>query len=361
MPANQTKSLGNDDQSFWGLASLSAHEAQLSAPASGSWLGFAKNVFDTQTLRWNNTDSCDGGLKWQIFSFNNGYNYKNAASNGQLFLLAARLAEQTGNATFAEWADKIYQWTADVGLISADYHVYDGTDDTKNCTSINNIQWTNNHAQFTEGAALMYKVVSFSATSIASPDTNHLKSNASHKWTEIVTGFVNASSIFRDDDGVLIEVACEKNGKCDIDQRAFKGIATRSFARAALAAPVVAKSIRTMLDASAKGAAQSCEGEDDGVACRLSWSSSGNSASEQKTAGDGNLGEVLNALSAVQSLLWRNVEISNGTIGSTTSNATTSGSPSGASGTVLPTGAGSSVAVSFTCVLAISLAVVLSC
>jgi mannan endo-1,6-alpha-mannosidase len=159
MPANQTKTLGNDDQSTWGLASLSAYEAGLSAPASGSWLQFAQTVFDVQTLRWD-TKSCDGGLKWQIFSFNNGYNYKNAISSGQLFLLAARLADHTGNATYSEWASKVYTWTTEIGLVSDDHHVYDGTDDQTNCSTINHIQWSNNHAMFTEGAALMYKIVS---------------------------------------------------------------------------------------------------------------------------------------------------------------------------------------------------------
>lgn len=159
MPPNQTKSLGNDDQSTWGLAALSAHEVGLSTPASGSWLQFAKNVFDTQMDRWD-TKSCDGGLKWQIFTFNKGYNYKNVMSNGQLFLLAARLADHTGNATYREWANKVYNWTTEIGLVSADYHVYDGTSDTTNCSSINRIQWSNNHAMYTEGVALMYKLVS---------------------------------------------------------------------------------------------------------------------------------------------------------------------------------------------------------
>jgi mannan endo-1,6-alpha-mannosidase len=159
MPPNQTKTLGNDDQSTWGLASLSAYEVGLSAPASGSWLQFAKNVFDTQIGRWD-TKSCDGGLKWQIFTFNNGYNYKNAISSGQLFLLAARLADHTGNATYTEWANKVYNWTTEVGLVSDDYRVFDGTDDTTNCSSINHIEWSNNHAMYTEGVALMYKLVS---------------------------------------------------------------------------------------------------------------------------------------------------------------------------------------------------------
>jgi mannan endo-1,6-alpha-mannosidase len=325
---------------------LSAHEAQLPAPTSGSWLEFAKNVFNTQVMRWD-TKSCGGGLKWQIFSFNDGYNYKNAMSNGQLFLLAARLAHLTGNATYTEWANKIYTWTTDIGLVSDDQHTYDGADDRQNCSTINHIQWTANHGLFTEGAALMYNV-----------------SNASQNWTDIVTGFVNASYVFTSNDRALVEVACEKNGKCDIDQRAFKGIAARSFGRAAQAAPLVADSINTLLLASAKGAADNCESSGDSVACRLSWS--GDSAWEQATAADGNLGEVLNALQAVQALLWSTIDIAgagNGTSSNSSSpNATASGSPSGTSGNVAQhTGTGATVAASFTFVLVVAFAVALSC
>lgn len=197
--------------------------------------------------------------------------------------------------------------------------------------------------------------------SVRKAHANNKKSTASQNWTDIVTGFVNASSIFQGDDGALIEVACENNGKCDIDQRAFKGIATRSFARAARAAPIVADSLHSMLDASAKGAAQNCDGTGESVACRLSWSSSVNETWEKNTAGDGNLGEALNALSAVQALLWRTVELSNGTASPASPNATTTGSPSGASGSVLPTGAGATLATSFTCVLAVAFAAALSC
>ena len=53
------------------------------------WLALAQAVFNTQASRWDNT-SCGGGLKWQIFTFNNGYNYKNSISNGCFFNLGAR-------------------------------------------------------------------------------------------------------------------------------------------------------------------------------------------------------------------------------------------------------------------------------
>lgn len=115
-----------------------------------------------------------------------------------------------------------------------------------------------------------------------------------------------------------------------------------------------------MLDASAKGAARNCEKDGSNVACRLSWSNSSEGSWEQNVAGDGNLGEVLNALSTIQSLLWRTIDAFNSTIGLGSPNATTSVSPPGTSGSVQQTGAGSTLVASLTCVLAIAFAVVLS-
>lgn len=156
-------------------------------------------------------------------------------------------------------------------------------------------------------------------------------------------------------------MACENNGNCDVDQRAFKGIAARSFARAARAAPIVADSLHDMLDASSRGAAENCKGSGNNVACRLNWSSSGDKSWDQETAGDGNLGEVLNALSAVQAVIWRTAAMPNSTVGFVSPNATTSSSPSGASSIVLPTGRGSTLAASFTCALVVAFAAALSC
>lgn len=193
------------------------------------------------------------------------------------------------------------------------------------------------------------------------PVTNAIQSNAAQNWTDIVTGFVNASTVFTQDDGALIEVACENNGKCDIDQRAYKGIATRSFARAAQVAPIVADSLHAIINASAKGAANNCEGSGDNVACGLDWSTTNNGTYERRTAADGNLGEVLSALSAIQALLWPTID-PNGTIESLSPNTTASGSPSGTSGNgAQHTGAGATLAASFTFVMAIAFAAALGC
>jgi mannan endo-1,6-alpha-mannosidase len=77
MPANQSKSLGNDDQGFWGLTAMAAAEYNFENPPSDSpqWLALAQAVFNTQAVRWDDT-SCGGGLRWQIYNFNSGYDYK---------------------------------------------------------------------------------------------------------------------------------------------------------------------------------------------------------------------------------------------------------------------------------------------
>lgn len=118
MPANQTHSEGNDDQCFWGLAAIAAAEMNFPNPPASQpqWLALAQAVFNEQMSRWD-TQNCGGGLRWQIFPFNSGYNYKNSISNGCLFHLGARLARYTGNQTYVQYAEQIYTWMNDVGMI----------------------------------------------------------------------------------------------------------------------------------------------------------------------------------------------------------------------------------------------------
>lgn len=161
MPPNQSKSLGNDDQAFWGIAAMSAAETTFSNPPADKpqWLALAQGVFNSQALRWDRT-SCAGGLKWQIFTFNNGYNYKNSISNGCFFSLAARLGAYTHNQTYLEWATKAWDWTQAIALLDDKYYVYDGTNDLENCTTINRVQWSYNAGVFLLGAAVMWDQVS---------------------------------------------------------------------------------------------------------------------------------------------------------------------------------------------------------
>jgi mannan endo-1,6-alpha-mannosidase len=161
MPPNQTKTLGNDDQAFWGMAAMSAAENKFPDPPEDtpSWLSLAQAVFNTQAKRWDYS-ACGGGLKWQIFTFNNGYNYRNTISNGCFFNIAARLAKYTSNDTYIKWADDTWEWEMAVGLMSPDYHFFDGTDDRQNCSEINHHQWSYNAGVHMSGAAAMWNHVS---------------------------------------------------------------------------------------------------------------------------------------------------------------------------------------------------------
>ena len=134
---------------------MRAAELKFPNPSSSpTWLELAINVFNDQASRWD-TKYCGGGLRWQIFTFNDGYNYKNTLSNGAFFQLAARLARYTGNQTYADWATKSYDWTASVGLISDDYRVFDGASVDDNCSTVNRVQWTYAAGAFLYGSAVM--------------------------------------------------------------------------------------------------------------------------------------------------------------------------------------------------------------
>ena len=155
-----TISQGNDDQAFWAFAAMSAAEMKFPEPPpkQPSWLSLAQAVFNEQVSRWD-TQNCGGGLRWQIFTFNKGYNYKNSISNGGFFQLAARLARYTGNDTYAQWAEKSYDWALTTPLLTDQYVVFDGADIANNCTQASPLQWTYNVGTYLMGAANMYNYV----------------------------------------------------------------------------------------------------------------------------------------------------------------------------------------------------------
>ncbi|KKZ64787.1 mannan endo-1,6-alpha-mannosidase [[Emmonsia] crescens] len=157
MPLNQTQAEGNDDQSFWAITAMAAAERNFPNPPPDQpqWLALVQGTFNSQAARWN-TETCGGGLKWQIYQFNRGFTYKNTIANGCFFHIAARLATYTNNQTYADWAEKTWDWMERIGLVSNNYHFFDGTDDLKNCSDINHIQWTYNAGVNLLGAAHMY-------------------------------------------------------------------------------------------------------------------------------------------------------------------------------------------------------------
>lgn len=164
MPKNQTKDEGNDDQTFWAFAAMDAAELGYPPPTAGypSWAAMAQATFNTQAPRWDTT-SCGGGLKWQIIPLNQGYDYKNVASNGGFLKLAAQLARYTGNETFTHWVEKEWEWFS--GSVLYDdknpdsIRIYDGTDDQQNCVTPNRAQYSYNYGIVLAGLAYMYNHV----------------------------------------------------------------------------------------------------------------------------------------------------------------------------------------------------------
>ncbi|KAH7394622.1 glycoside hydrolase [Pyrenochaeta sp. MPI-SDFR-AT-0127] len=269
MPPNQTKTLGNDDQAFWGMAAMSAAENKLPDLGDGrpSWLALAQAVYNTQ----------------QIFTFNNGYNYKNTISNGCFFNIAARLYKYLGSDTYSDWAEKAWEWEQAVGLMSADYHYYDGTDDQKNCTSVNHIQWTYNAGVHMAGAAAMWNVT-----------RNDL-------WKGRLQGIIEAAASIFFKDNVMTEVACEDNGKCNVDQRSFKAHLSRWMGYTAIVAPWTRDMIDPLLQMSAQAAAKQCNAGANQTSCGLRWID--NSVND----GSFGVGEQMAAMEVIQNLLYTQV------------------------------------------------------
>lgn len=139
---------------------MTAAELKFPDPPSGqpSWLALAQAVFNLQANRWD-YGACGGGLRWQIFPFNNGYDYKNTISTGGFFQLAARLARYTGNTTYADWAEKSWDWMYGSPLITKEWKIWDGTSRGNNCSDADQIYWTYNVGTLLAGATYMYNYV----------------------------------------------------------------------------------------------------------------------------------------------------------------------------------------------------------
>lgn len=283
LPANQSLSEGNDDQGVWALAALAAAENGLGG-SQPNWQQLAKNVFDEFVTRWD--PKCGGGLRWQIAAFNEGYNYKNSASNGVFFDLAARLFQQTNNNTYSQWATKVFEWEQKAGLISDSYQVFQGVP-VDSCGDVNKIQSSMDTAFFLDGSAAMYNATS------------------SSDWKTRVDGLVKNVQTSFVDDGILYEPMCEQKGICTVDQLSFKSFLIRSLKATTQQAPYTAATIQPLLQSAAKAAAGSCSGSvtkeefagQSGTACGFSWIGKG------AFDGKAGVGEQMNALSAVTALL----------------------------------------------------------
>ncbi|VUC30348.1 unnamed protein product [Clonostachys rosea] len=257
MPENQTLTEGNDDQGFWALAVMAAAEYNFPHPGGDqpSWLALAQAVFNTQAPRWDDT-SCGGGLRWQIYTWNKGYDYKNSISQGTFFALASRLALFTGNQSYADWAGKTWDWMEAVDFIDEKGYVYDGGHIPYNCTNIVPYQFTYNAGVFINGAAAMYNFTE------------------NKTWKERLDLLLQGSKVFftGDDNNIMEEVACEPVDHCNIDQQSFKAYLSRWLAGITQWVPDTYDFVMPYIRASAVAAAKQCIGGSNGRMCGLKWS-----------------------------------------------------------------------------------------
>ena len=227
---------GNDDQAWWALAALTAAETGLTPTGSVPWATLAQNVFQEQTTRWDN-DKCNGGMKWKILEGDgtDGWHYKSSIANGLFFQMAARLALLTSSADIKAWAEKSYNWTVDVGLISPEFDVYDGTDDAKGengCVDVNHNMWSYNVGVFMYGSAVMSKLT------------------GEDEWLERTKGFIASAkrNFVNEETGELWEAKCEGDGSCDSDQVSFKGTLARWLGATAELLPELEDSVQEIID-----------------------------------------------------------------------------------------------------------------
>ncbi|KAI0391667.1 glycoside hydrolase family 76 protein [Xylariaceae sp. FL0594] len=286
---------GNDDQLFWGFAVLEAAERNFAQPDDSipPWLTLAENIWNSVAARWDDT-SCGGGLRWQIFADNvNGLDYKNSVSNGGLFQMSARLARATGNETYVHWAEKVWDWSAAIGLVDKDFNVFDGASSKQECKEINTARFSYSQGIYMYGAAVLFNFTDGDAT--WGSRTEGLLAQASKSY---FSPFSNATD-------VMYERACETWGVCNTDQKSFKGYLARFMGATALMMPSTLGDVKRLLEASAIGAARACscphgsssgQGQDDDSACGQKW---------YIDACDGStgLGQQMSALETVQALL----------------------------------------------------------
>ncbi|KAI7198187.1 mannan endo-1,6-alpha-mannosidase-like protein [Hortaea werneckii] len=280
-PASQAGWEANDDQAYWAYATLSALEYGFppltcepadevaNVSCANSWFAISDNVFQQFVTRWyNNSMTCNGGLKWQYNpeETGNGWTYKNSVTNGGFFQLAARLARYTDNSTYAEWANTIWDWSSAVGLIGPNFHVFDGTSDADgaNCSSINHDQYSYNIASYLHGAANMF---AYSGSGNGS--------SGGTLWEGRVHNMITAAnqtffSPYQNATGVMYEQICEPRELCNTDQASFKGSLARWMSKSAALVPSAKEGVMDLLRTSAEGAAQSCSGLGNST-CGTKW------------------------------------------------------------------------------------------
>ncbi|KAH6632186.1 glycoside hydrolase [Chaetomium tenue] len=163
IPTNYSISIANDEQGLWGMAAMQAAEVDFPSPpqVEPSWIELAKAVFDTQAARFSAEKTCGGGLRWAISPSSAIWDTKNTASTAMFLSLGARLYRFTNNETYAEWAERSWNWLTDVGLLDDELNAWDAAiDANRNCSAIVKVRSSNTAGILIQAAAYMTSQVS---------------------------------------------------------------------------------------------------------------------------------------------------------------------------------------------------------
>ncbi|KAL2140496.1 hypothetical protein VTI28DRAFT_3739 [Corynascus sepedonium] len=297
MSPNWTDGLGNDDHGFWGLSAMLAAELEFpNAPGDEpSWIELAQGVFKALEERYLAQTTCDGGLPLQVAPTDDGYNIKNTLSNAIFLNLGARLARYTGDQTYAEWAEKTWDWLSTIGLVEH-YGNFIGVHDrvsAETCTDVNEDSWTVNAGVLLEGAAYMY---------------NHTTGDVQSTWRTRIRNitaleFANSFPFTHDDQRILVEYNCEFGSEpCDTETHFYKGIYLRALANTAKLAPFTRDDIARRFRDSAEAAVKVCDGGTNGRACGYKWNMDA-SWEKKRAVADDEEGERMEGLPAEMNAL----------------------------------------------------------
>ncbi|OTB02762.1 glycoside hydrolase family 76 protein [Hypoxylon sp. CI-4A] len=280
-PQNWSLSLGNDDQSFWGMSAMLAAENQFRDPDEGEpgWLALAQAVWNEQNDTDHYDGTCGGGMRWQVFPTNKGYDYKNTIANGCFFNIGARLAHYTNDDRYAKRAIETWDWIVNtVKYVDNDWNVFDGGHVPQNCTDVNRQQYSYNAAILLSGAAYMYDYT-----------------NQSQEWADRVSGLLDRMEDVFFVNGTLYEPSCEASG-CTTDMLSYKGYVHRWLAVSTQVAPFEKDRIMKLLRSSTEAAVKQCTGGDNGRQCGFHWTTG-------VYDGVTGAGQQMNVLGALSSLL----------------------------------------------------------
>jgi len=347
MPKNQTRTMGNDDQGFWGMTAMSAAEYVFPNPPEDKpqWLALVQAIFNEFTARWDK-EHCNGGLRWQVFNFNVGWDYKNSISNGCFFNIAARLARYTSNNTYAEWANTIWDWEKDIGLITQEWALKDGVTihEGQPCSEdMDGTEWSYNSGIWLHGSAVMFNYT------------------GDQIWKRRVEGILRYGTTKFANNDIVLEQFCEPHNICDDDQRSFKGYYLRWLAAVAVLVPELNATIYPLLRSTAEAAAASCSGSPTkpiskypmfnghpGTACGFGWLHEGGY--------DGQFGvpEQMNGVAAFISVLGGDPPVSADTGGTSKGNPLAGGSDENKIRPFTPITVGDQVGAGFLTTLALA-------